>query len=147
MKESGDNKMCMYVFQEETKKLRDSKNKKITVWKVYEVFSNSGSVYSLYHDIDRPRKPGLIISNFCMTNSNNIPDQVYSGIHVFLRRKSARAFRRGFNRRKLKIFRGTAEIKNLIAVGQDSSLMRSAVFTEIYISKEDFEEAKKGSFR
>jgi len=54
----------------------------------------------------------------------------------------------GFNSpHRFKIFRCTAKIKNLRAVGEDSSSIPSAAFTKIHISKEDFEKAKKGGFR
>jgi len=123
---------------------------------------NSGDIVSdrpttEYPIKDLKKKPWV---NDCKTlrRGKKIDIKINLGIHVFLTREGARKYKKDLKssnlvyigEREVGIFRCTADIIDLVAVGTTeyhAVHSGTAVFTKIHISPEDWSKALKGDFR
>jgi len=136
-------KMCLLRDEKKTDEFRRKhKGTEITVWKVYIV--NDGIVYNAYQVSNPPISPGWIKSNrqSKFVDCLDTVKWITRGIHVYLTRKEARM--NTFGNKRCRVFKCTALVDDLVAVGTDNFSYREAVFTEIHISREELVKGMKG---
>ena len=151
--------MCLLKNDKATEKFRKkNKNKKdVIVWKMYSVSSTYGDVCPPYMSLGGVIKPGLIKSNRKSIDHDQLDDYcnnlddcdlkdmncfINSGIHVLLSRAAARKMASEYPEDR--VFRCTAKMEDLVAVGEFDGEVDNAVFMNITISEEDFEKGIKG---
>jgi len=124
---------------------KNKKKDEVTVWKLYHICPDGKVEPVLYPMVNlKPITPGCIQSHRSTKAWENCRDKfyIYEGIHVFLTRKAVRKYKKDHFDSECQVFKCTAKIEDLVAVGVGK--FKQAVFMKIYISPEEFEEGKKG---
>lgn len=137
--------MCLTINQEETEKFKRDNSGEVTVWKGVRLLPN-GKPVTPYRDVKI--EPGILKSFRHYPESN--PNEVQFGIHCFTDKSEAQRWVDMCNELSsivaYDLVQCTAKVEDLIAVG-DSRLefkpFKSAVFTKIEISKEEYNKLVK----